>query len=140
MKRQKNGFTLFEMLVVISIIGVLVALVSASFSGAQKRARDAKRISDMNSIQKAAEQYYALSNGAYPTNNLAPGTWTVNSQVTLDKFPTDPKTGYTTYSYNSTGANGTYCACALLEVTTGNYGANNCSTAGTNYYCVNQKQ
>ncbi len=46
------GFTLFELLVSISIIAILTAMVSLSYSVAQKKARDARRRQDMESVQK----------------------------------------------------------------------------------------
>ena len=55
---MKKGFTLIELLVVISIIGILVAVAVASYTGAQIKARDARRRSDMKAIQSTMEQYY----------------------------------------------------------------------------------
>lgn len=62
---QKNGFTLIELLVVISIIGVLATIVLGSLSDARARARDAKRLADIRTIQLALE-IYNLDNGIYP--------------------------------------------------------------------------
>jgi len=58
-KQQKsNGFSLIELLVVISIIAVLSALLMANFMGARERARDAQKISDLESIKSALRLYY----------------------------------------------------------------------------------
>lgn len=68
---QKNkGFTVVELLVSISIIGILSTIVFASFSQARKKARVAKRISDMKQIQVALGYYYAV-NKTYPVT----GSW-----------------------------------------------------------------
>jgi prepilin-type N-terminal cleavage/methylation domain-containing protein len=48
--KQKYGFTLIELLVVIAIIGILSAIGLTAFSGAQSKARDAKRVSDLRAI------------------------------------------------------------------------------------------
>lgn len=138
-KKSTSGFTLFELLVSISIIAILTAIASTSFSGAQKKARDARRISDMNLLQKAAEQYYSFSNYSYPAST---GKWTAtNGQVVLEVFPNDPKgVGYTAPTLNTTAA---YCFCALLENNVGNASDNTCTTFvnGTGgYYCVKNQQ
>ena len=145
-KNKKNkGFTLFELLVSISIIGILTALASVAFSGAQKKARDARRVQDMKSVQTAAEQYYSQANYVYPANT-AVASWTVNSQAVLSMFPVDPKND-TTYFYNyiPAGSNTTYCSCARVENTNNGNSTNNaCNfvTPGPTalYFCVKNQQ
>lgn len=137
----KNGFTLFELLVVISIIGILLGLGTVAFSTAQKKARDTRRIEDMQSIQKALEQYYALADGNYPAGCQS-GAISFDETTLLSVFPSDPKGGED-YVYDCdsdlTSADG-YCYCALLEEETkGNSGAS-CDFADTTHYCVNQRQ
>jgi len=69
MKLNLNrAFTLIEMLVVISLIGILAALALASFGGAQKQARDATRKSDLKQYQTALEMYGNLTNGLFPSS------------------------------------------------------------------------
>lgn len=62
---REKGFTLIEVLVVVSIIALLFTVLFASFSQARARARDSKRIQDILEIKKALELYYA-ANGKYP--------------------------------------------------------------------------
>jgi prepilin-type N-terminal cleavage/methylation domain-containing protein len=50
---NKRGFSLIELLVVISIIGVLSSVVLAGLSSARAKARDARRRIDMNTIYTA---------------------------------------------------------------------------------------
>jgi len=139
---KKNGFTLFELLVSISIIAILTALVSLSYSAVQKKARDARRRQDMGSVQKAAEQYYSLSGYNYPSTT-APADWEVDSQAILNVFPTDPKgTGWTGYSCSSIGATA-YCCCAKMEDDdNGNSAVTDCSGFATtgDYYCIKSQQ
>src|SRR3989344_814117 len=63
---KKSGFTLVELLVVISIIAILSAIGLTMYSVAQKSARIAKRIADLRSIQTALELYYNV-NRSYPS-------------------------------------------------------------------------
>ena len=54
-RHKTRGFTLVELLVVIAIIGLLSTLALMAFQGAQKKARDAKRWSDVRAMQSAIE-------------------------------------------------------------------------------------
>lgn len=145
MNKTKKGFTLFELLVSISIIGILTALGVVSFSAAQKKARDSRRIQDMDAVQKAAEQYYSQSNYVYPPAPTTPSGLTEWGKV-MQMFPIDPKNSgvykYTTYYVLGAGST-TYCACAVLENPTGNSSTTDCagfvSTGGVNY-CVKNQQ
>lgn len=71
---MKKGFTLIELLVVISIIGILSSVVMSSLNQARIKARDARRVSDLQELQKALEMYYS-DNGHYPYD-LSNGTGT----------------------------------------------------------------
>lgn len=133
--KENKGFTLFELLISISIIGILTALAVVSFSSAQKKARDARRLEDMKSIQNAAEQYYStVGNYVYPAGTDIAANWTVNGQALLQAFPKDPKgTGYTGYTYTPAVAFDSYCACAAVEdLKNANSDSVNCEFQGVN--------
>ena len=53
-----KGFTLVELLVVIAIIGLLSSAVFAGLNSARVKARDAKRVLDLRTLQTALELYY----------------------------------------------------------------------------------
>jgi prepilin-type N-terminal cleavage/methylation domain-containing protein len=137
--KSQQAFTLFELLVVISIIGILIGFASVAFSGAQERARDARRKQDMDAVQKALEQYYSLADSVYPDGCFSSGNpISYGSTTIMQSFPSDPKS---TISYSGSGCNSDgYCYCAEMESAEGNYGGTDCSTAGTKYYCVSQRQ
>lgn len=74
-KRGLRGFTLIELLVVIAIIGLLSSVVLASLSSARTKARDARRLSDLNQMRVALE-LYRDKNGQYPSSSLSgSGCW-----------------------------------------------------------------
>ncbi len=66
--RKNSGFTIVELLIVIVVIAILAAVTIVAFNGVQQRSRDARRISNANSIRKALE-IYKLQNGRYPLVN-----------------------------------------------------------------------
>ena len=105
MKSQK-GFTLVEILIVLTIIGVLLAFGSISYSSSQRTARDTIRITDAQKVKQALNAYY-IDHGSYPnpggtwrgecnhpwgTPNLAPND-VIPGLVPeyLDEFPHDPQ-------------------------------------------------
>ena len=63
---KNKGFTLIELLVVVSIIGVLASIVLSSLGEARSKARDARGISEINTLRTALE-LYNLDNGKYPS-------------------------------------------------------------------------
>lgn len=105
-KKIKFGFTLLELLVVIGIIALLVSMTMVSYSTSQKKARDAKRKSDVRAIQSALEQYYSIC--GYTYKSYAGGfvdsgilCTSINPTVAImPTVPVDPKT-ITPYQCNS---------------------------------------
>lgn len=62
---KQKGFTLIELLVVIAIIAILSTVVMAGLNSARAKSRDAKRVSEVKSLQKALDLYYDTC-GGYP--------------------------------------------------------------------------
>lgn len=143
--KKSLGFTLLELLVVISIIGILIAISAAAFTTAQQKARNAKRQGDINSMAKAFEQYYATSHdvsGVIVTSVYANDCGDMMDSLPGSVWPTDPKTGV---EYSCTSTTSTYCACAELEPSGNSDGnATNASCAGIgttgSFYCVQNQQ
>ncbi|RJP46337.1 MAG: prepilin-type N-terminal cleavage/methylation domain-containing protein [Armatimonadetes bacterium] len=69
----QKGFTLVELLVVISIIAILSVIGVSVFSAAQGSARDGKRRSEITSIAKSIESSkdYVTQKYTYTTDNLS---------------------------------------------------------------------
>lgn len=112
---RSKGFTLIEMLVVISLIGILAALAMVSFSSVQKQARDTTRKSDLKQYQTATESYASKNNGNYPVANPAQVTHSGSycTALAIGSCPRDPKSPTTDYRYVSNGVD--YVIWASLE-------------------------
>jgi prepilin-type N-terminal cleavage/methylation domain-containing protein len=63
---KHRGFTVIELLVVITIIGILAGILIIAYNGVQQNARDSKRAGVVTTIDEALEKYY-LKNGEYPS-------------------------------------------------------------------------
>lgn len=65
---KRFGFTLMEILITITIMGLLGAVAFTSYGALSKSARDSKRKSDLEQMRGALE-IYKSANGTYPTTN-----------------------------------------------------------------------
>lgn len=65
---RKNGFTLVEMLVVISIIGLLLGILLPTLAGARKRAQTAACMSNTSQVVKAMNTFATDNKGRLPEN------------------------------------------------------------------------
>ena len=62
-----RGFTLVELLVVIAIISALATLLLLQLGVARGKARDLRRITDVNQLRSMVEMYFDDNAGKYPT-------------------------------------------------------------------------
>ncbi len=142
-RKNQKGFSLLELLVVISIIGILIGIGAVSYTTAQKKGRDAKRHGDLKAMQSVYEQFYSNpdNNYSYPIDcdpsyisSYAPGGW-----------PTDPKNA-APYVYTKNCSTSSYCFCANLEGGGGNSDIEadpTCSgitAGGSTHFCVKNQQ
>jgi len=67
---NKKGFTLIELLIVVTIIGILAVALVPRIIGSSAKARDARRMTDVQTIASGLE-YYLLENGNF--SNIAEG-------------------------------------------------------------------
>lgn len=109
--RHEHGFTMIELLVVISIIGVLATLVMVSFTSSQKQAKDTQRKSDLRQYSTALEGFANKSGGLYPARNNPVGVLAATDlcgDLAISTCPEDPKhktdASYSPYRYQSNGS------------------------------------
>lgn len=115
--KTTKAFTLIEMLVVISLIGILAALSLLSYTSVQKQARNTVRKSDLKQYQNALESFANLSSGLFPSrSSTVTASTTLCNDINLVLEPDivcseDPKLS-PVYRYISDGtcAVGTACA------------------------------
>ncbi len=96
---MKKGFTLFELLTVIIIIGFVAAMGIPSFSSTREKAADKQAISNLK-IMQAAEKAYMLDAGTYyPASGSQGDTATINQNLGFS-LPTGSQRlwNYTVYS------------------------------------------
>ena len=67
---RQRGFTMIELLVAISIIGILISVLVVSFDGARNSSRDKAMQAELKELQLAIELYRA-QNGAFPVPETA---------------------------------------------------------------------
>lgn len=94
---KQEGFTLIELIVVIGLAAMLLIVALSGFNSSKQRARDDIRISDIQKIRIALEQYRS-SCGVYPNqlsaeaNNARVGTCDKKLKDFLGVIPTPPGT------------------------------------------------
>lgn len=146
-----QGFTLVELLVVVSIIAILSVIGITVFGSVQRGARDARRKADIDSIAKAMEANYNTA-ACVGTYCALSATFFANGQVPIDPIntgvtcsgqpckycsndavgpcaadPADPRP-----AAGTPGAGITYIVCANLETASG--------TGGQTYECRRSQQ
>ena len=87
---RTNGFTFVELLVVISIIGIIFAAGVVSFTSLTVRSRDTRRKADLEVIRQALEMCRSLT-GSYPGSIYSDVSCSLTGPVLLTSSPHDPK-------------------------------------------------
>ena len=61
----RNGFTLVELIVVVSILAILAGALIPRITNRMAQSRDAQRLADIRTIKTAVDQYFS-DKGTYP--------------------------------------------------------------------------
>lgn len=117
---NRKGFTLVELLVVISIIGILSAIAIPKFTDATKTARGAKIQADLRTIDSAIQIYYA-SAGSYPAAVLTLVTSNLLATVPADlangvEWATKTKSGSAGGAYSVISGRATFSGMKVEEL------------------------
>ncbi|MDD6173280.1 MAG: type IV pilin protein [Elusimicrobiaceae bacterium] len=118
MSKNKKGFTLLELLVVVLIIGILGAIALPQYMVSVERTRVTGNMSEIKPIYDAALQYYSY-NDEFPDS--------------LKKLPVSLPESYTVNGKTATNANGT-CAVSLETAGTNPYLSMKCGRGSPNEY------
>ena len=85
MNGNRKGFTLVELIIVISVIAILVGIALPRLRGMIDEGNTAKAASELRALQAAVESYYIHNSKTYPADGSA--TW----QSALTSSSTKPK-------------------------------------------------
>ena len=114
MFKNKKGFTLIELMLVVIIIGALTAMVMPRLAGRTEQAKISAAQADVTANIATALKLYELDNGRYPSGEDSglqalfnkPGNANNWNGPYLEKKPMDP--WGREYQYKSPGSHRTY--------------------------------
>lgn len=121
-KTRRRGFSLIELLVVVTILGILAAVVVVNFAGATDTARQKAAAADIASYKSAVGIYHS-SHGKYPDSLdvLSKPDPKYSNKAYIEKIQKDPWGNQYVYEKTSSGFKIT---CYGADGTRGGDGAN----------------
>lgn len=86
---KKNGFTVVELLITITIVGILLVLGVANLNASQANARDSERKSDVESLTFHLDAFYSSGHDTSPTIGRYPSTAFITTTSNVKKYLRD---------------------------------------------------
>ena len=116
-RSKQRGFSLVELLVVITIIAILSVVAYTALGGQTLKARNSRRAQDLSTIQSALEIYFIENGNKYPTqlDDGMPLTTIDLVPKYMPKMPKDP-TKADDYVYVYDSATKTYQLSSTQEI------------------------
>lgn len=106
-QKKKKGFTLIELVVIMSVIGLLVLLAAPHFLGQTKEATKTKHLSNAKVVEDASERYYVdhgewprLTDDAYSSEEIEAFADKIYN-ITGDEVALDPEGNYYDIDYEA---------------------------------------
>lgn len=126
--KAKKGFTLVELMIVITVIAILATIGVISFTRVQAQTRDTKRKADMRAVSTALQAYFTEKQ-TYPTqlSDLVP--------TYVPTLPVDPQNG-SQYVYDNNATTNLYGLCVVMETATSSANTWKVSTANPGGYAT----
>lgn len=84
--KTRRGFTLIELMIVVTIVGILAAIAAPNYQWGVIKAREAVLLDDLYNLNSMVDQYYA-DHGQYPES-----LQDLVAKKYIDKIPKDPFT------------------------------------------------
>jgi len=95
--KKKNGFTIIELLVVVSIIALISSVILSILSDAKRKGRDTSGVQSLQEVVKAL-QVFTTDKGYYPPTAEFPRALIDGKYI----LATNPKLVYKAMLYNNT--------------------------------------
>jgi len=145
---MKKGFTIIELVIVISVLIILIGIAIPHMKGMQQSGQIVKAKGELQSLQAAMESYYTNHNNTYLGSTTTPSTtFKSETPAIVSDVLTDPLNATTTaeydlqsnattgfYAFASAGPGGTYTTFSISStgVVTRNPTTIICVTNGSN--------
>ena len=132
--KNKNGFTLLELLVVVAILGILLSMLLPSLTKARELSRNAICISNVYQMGAAAFAYTKDNSGRFPSSNayFSGRMWVGRKGTNSDYYLTVTERPINSYlGYNEDGIETPIVVCPSMP---DEKNLNNYLGKGTTYY------